>query len=251
MVAPNGARLGTADHYALPVTIEDIVETAILCRDAGADGLHAHVRDAHGKHVLDAGLYLELLAECDRQLPRFYTQITTEAVGKYTPSQQAQLVRDVEPKAVSVALKEMACEGSEKIARDFYYWAAEAKIEVQHILYDDNEIGKLADLIERDFIPDSSLQLLFVLGRYKPNQQSEPQQINPFVDAMNAHFTNSQILDWAVCAFGKNESKCLSHAAKMGGKTRVGFENNLLNMDGSIATDNAERVAEIFRCTQF
>ncbi len=251
MVAPNGARLGTADHHALPVTIEKIVETAILCRDAGADGQHVHVRDGQEKHVLDAGLYLELLAECDRQLPGFYTQITTEAVGIYTPSQQAQLVRDVEPKAVSVALKEMAGGGSEKIARDFYHWANEAKIEVQHILYDASEIGKLADLIARNIIPDSTSHLLFVLGRYTSKQQSEPQQIHSFISAMNMHFPSPQLIDWAVCAFGKNESKCLSQAAKMGGKTRVGFENNLLNLDGSTANDNAERVAEIMRCTQF
>ena len=200
---------------------------------------------------LDAGLYLELLAECDRQLPGFYTQITTEAVGLYTPSQQVQLVRDVEPKAVSVALKEMTGEGNEKIAREFYHWADEAKIEVQHILYDEAEIGNLADLIARDVIPDSSIRFLFVLGRYTSNQQSEPQQINPFVGAMNVHFPNSQTIDWAVCAFGRNESKCLAEAAKLGGKTRVGFENNLLNLDGSIAYDNAERVAEILKSTQF
>ena len=46
MVAPNGARLTKADHPTLPVTIEETVAAALAARAAGADGLHAHVRDA-------------------------------------------------------------------------------------------------------------------------------------------------------------------------------------------------------------
>ena len=107
MVAPNGARLTKADHPALPVTIDETVACAIACRNAGADGLHAHVRDAEQRHVLDAGLYSELLAEMTRQLPGFYAQITTEAVGQYSPAQQRSLVETVRPKAVSIGLREI------------------------------------------------------------------------------------------------------------------------------------------------
>ena len=58
MVAPNGARLGKADHPALPVTIAEIVACAAACWHAGAGGIHAHVRDADlvitGEGFLDA-----------------------------------------------------------------------------------------------------------------------------------------------------------------------------------------------------
>ena len=79
MVAPNGARRTKSDHPALPITIEELVETAMACQQAGADGLHAHVRDADGRHILDAGLYNELLAELNSATPDLYIQITTEA----------------------------------------------------------------------------------------------------------------------------------------------------------------------------
>ncbi len=36
-----------------------------------------------------------------------------------------------------------------------------------------------------------------------------------------------------------------SEAVGHGGKIRVGFENNFINQDGSIATDNQTRVAEM------
>ena len=86
MVAPNGARRGKADHPALPVTIPEIVACAADCFAAGADGLHAHVRDGAGEHVLDAGLYAELMTELARTVPGMPVQITTEAVGRYTPA---------------------------------------------------------------------------------------------------------------------------------------------------------------------
>ncbi|MEM8916119.1 MAG: 3-keto-5-aminohexanoate cleavage protein, partial [Pseudomonadota bacterium] len=113
MVAPNGARRTKADHPALPVTIPEIVATAKACFEAGADGLHAHVRDGDQRHVLDAGLYRELLSELSAQVPDLAVQITTEAVGQYSPPEQRAVVREVMPKAVSVALSEMLSDGDE------------------------------------------------------------------------------------------------------------------------------------------
>ena len=111
MIAPNGARKGKADHPALPVTIAETVKTALACQEAGADGIHAHVRDAKGKHILDAGLYSELLDELTKQTPDLYAQITTEAVGQYSPAEQRAVVEAVEPTAVSISVKEMLSDG--------------------------------------------------------------------------------------------------------------------------------------------
>ena len=88
MVAPNGARRTKADHPALPVSVAETVEAALACHEAGAGGLHAHVRDRQGAHVLDAGLYRELIAEMGLRAPAMAVQITTEAVGRYSPAEQ-------------------------------------------------------------------------------------------------------------------------------------------------------------------
>ena len=107
MVAPNGARRTKADHSALPMTIAETVVAAKACLEAGAGALHAHVRDLTGAHVLDAGLYRELLSEMRVAVPQMQVQITTEAVGKYTPEEQRELVYKVKPDAVSIAIREM------------------------------------------------------------------------------------------------------------------------------------------------
>jgi len=242
MVAPNGARRTTADHPALPVTIPQIVATAKACFAAGAGGIHAHVRDAEQAHVLDAGLYAELIAELAREVPGMAAQITTEAVGRYTPEEQRAVVRAVRPQMVSVALREMIPDADTTEAARFYCWAHEAQIAVQHILYAPEEVTRLAALVTEGAVPRSDLQLLFVLGRYAKDQESDPADLKPFVEVLGE---TGLVADWAICAFGRGETAALEAAFRAGGKARVGFENSLWNADGSLAADNAERVGAI------
>lgn len=242
MVAPNGARRGRDDHRALPITITEIVETAVECHAAGAGAIHAHVRDAGGKHVLDAGLYSELLVELSRAVPDMVVQITTEAVGIYSADAQRQLVRDVMPRFVSIALKEIIDGTDEQTVANFFAWASEAQIGVQHILYAPEELEKFIDFVARGIIPAADLEALFVLGRYSKGQQSDPRDIDPFLQVRGEAMDS---LPFAVCAFGQQETDCLVYAAGKGGKTRIGFENSLYNRDGSLADSNAQRVREL------
>lgn len=242
MVAPNGARLTRADHPALPVTIPQIVDCAIACYDAGADGIHAHVRDADQGHVLDKGLYRELLSELNRMLPGFYVQITTEAVGRYTPAEQRALVKSVRPRAVSIALREMTDGEDDATLRTFYHDCHTARIGVQHILYDETDITKLAEMVSAGIIPATGLQTLIVLGRYTAGQTSLPADLEAPARLLHHALPNT---DWAVCAFGAQETDCLLAARALGGKARIGFENNRINRDGSTAQNNAQRVAEL------
>jgi 3-keto-5-aminohexanoate cleavage enzyme len=242
MVAPNGARLTRADHPALPVTIAETIETARACFDAGAGGIHAHVRDADGRHVLDAGLYRNLLDGLREAVPGMACQITTEAVGRYSPAEQIALVRDVRPQMVSVALRELTSEGWNAEAEAFYQWCAMRGIAVQHILYDPADLDALAAHVTGDRLPARHLQLLFVLGRYAEHQTADPADLDGFIAGLARHGLEA---DWAVCAFGQTETDILARTLSLGGKVRVGFENNLINRNGTTAASNAERVAEI------
>lgn len=242
MLAPNGARRTRADHPALPMTIAETVAAAQAGFGAGAGALHAHVRDESGAHVLDAGLYRELIAEMALAVPGMPVQITTEAVGRYRPQDQRALVRAVRPEAVSVCLAEMwPGKGPDAEARAFYQWAAAEGIAVQHICFTPEEVMRLAALAGQGEIP-APVQLLCVLGRYRPPTPARPAMLPGFLDAMTRFATRP---DWAVCAFGPAETDCLLAAARAGGKARVGFENNLIGPDGRPARDNAARVRDL------
>ncbi len=227
------------DHPELPISIRETVTTGAACWDAGATGLHAHVRDAKGAHVLDADLYRELIAEMTTVCPNMLVQITTEAVGRYSPAQQRQIVRAVMPAAVSVSIREMLADG---LVPDFYHWANEAEIAVQHILYGAEDIALLDQETTAGRIPKEDLQALVVLGRYSNRQRSDPNALEPLVEQLRQVAPD---VDWAACAFGRSETECLGRAFELGGKVRVGFENNLFDAGGKLAKNNATRVAEI------
>ncbi len=250
MVAPNGARLGKHDHAALPVTINEISSCARDCHVAGAGAIHAHVRDEEQNHVLDSGLYRELIAEVAHQAPGMDVQITTEAAGKYSPEQQRKLVREVRPAAVSVSLAEMFSDHDNTAAIGFYQWASAAGIAVQHILYDTDEFSHFIKLAKLSEIPSRSHQILFVLGRYSKTGDSRPDELEPFLQTMNAE-ASALDLDWAVCAFGQHQLQCLIEAMKRGGKARVGFENGLWLGNGYVARDNADLVDDLVRQIAF
>lgn len=240
MVAPNGARKTRQDHPALPVSIEQTVDEAVRCHAAGATVLHAHVRGKQDEHVLDTGLYQELISEMKRRAPDMLVQITTEAVGVYTPEQQVACVQTVVPEMASVSLKEMTSDFTElDYAKRFYNWTSEAGIHIQHILFSDEELAQFLRLKQSGVIPASHRCVLFVLGRYAVNFQSDPVGLDPFLARDQAG------LDWFVCAFGAKEQACVSAAISHGGHARIGFENNLQLPNGETAASTAELVVEL------
>ncbi len=242
MVAPNGARKTKEDHPNLPVTIAEVVTEAARCYTAGAGAVHAHVRDAEGAHVLDAGLYSELLQELATQVPEMVAQITTEAVGRYSPEEQRACVAAVKPRCVSIALREMTPGQDDAVLRRFYHDLCAEDVNVQHILYAPEEITQLAHFVQSGVIPAQNSEMLIVLGRYQKDQQSTADDLPPFI----SNFPSlPHQLPWAICAFGSRETECLKTAISLGGKTRIGFENNIFNADGSVAETNAMRVSEL------
>ena len=240
MVAPNGAKKTKNDHPQLPVTITEITDTAIACFQAGARGIHAHIRDENQNHILDTGLYRQLIRAIKTALPDMFVQITTESVGIYTPEEQIELVKNLRPEACSCALKEILRLKDHDKASEFYHWAHDHDIAVQHIIYSPTELEQFMMLERQNFFAQAPKQLLFVLGRYSADFQSHPDDLDDFLNLMG-----NISYDWAVCGFGQSESLILEKSLRHGGKCRVGFENSLHNKDGSIARDNAERVAEI------
>lgn len=244
MVAPNGARRTKADHPELPMSIPEIVATARKCFQAGAGAIHAHVRHPEkGTHVLDAALYKELIIALKRAVPHMMVQISTEAVGQYLPPEQMEMVRRTLPEAASIALKELLPRESDEYgALEFYHWCTNQHIAVQHILYDAPDVRRLASLVKGNIIPSENLSVLYVLGRYSKNLESEPSDLASFLEAAKLFHSPP---DWMVCAFGQSETDALKATLKAGGKVRVGFENSLYNTQGERAPSNEDRVAEI------
>lgn len=242
-VAPNGARKTQADHPAIPITPAELAATAAAAEVAGAAMIHLHVRDADLKHSIDVGAYREATAALRESVgDRMIIQVTSEAVGIFTRQQQMAMVRELQPEAVSLAIREIIPEGGEAEAGEFLAWLIDAAILPQYILYAPEDVERFGRLQESGVIPPGPAFLLFVLGRYTAGQRSVPNDLLPYLSTIEAWPAAAQ-LPWAVCAFGTREIACVTAAATLGGHARVGFENNLFLPSGAQARDNAELVA--------
>ncbi|MDF1749604.1 MAG: 3-keto-5-aminohexanoate cleavage protein [Alphaproteobacteria bacterium] len=243
-VAPNGARKTKADHPALPMTADEIGQTAAACREVGAVMIHLHVRTAEGVHTLDAGLYRDAIAAVRREAGAdFIVQVTSEAVGLYKPDEQRAMVKSVRPEAVSLAIRELcATPQDEPEFAAFTAWMAQESIHPQYILYDAADVARFADLQRRGVLSADGDFVLYVLGRYSKSLTSEPSDLLPFLTMAQAE---ALVNPWAICAFGPKEAACGLTAAALGGHCRLGFENNLRLANGEIASDNAHLIAQV------
>ncbi len=248
-VAPNGARKTHADHPALPITPDELAACARQCVDAGAAMLHLHVRRPDGTHSLEPEDYRPAIAAVQRAVgDALVIQITTEAVGIYTPEQQMASVRALQPEAISAALRELAPDAAhEAEAARFFGELAAARTAIQYILYSADDVVRYRDLRARGVLPDTPHWVLFVLGRYSAGQRSDPSDLLPFLQAWAEGGDITANVPWAMCAFGPREAECALSAALLGGHARLGFENNMALPDGSTAPDNAALVTNLRR----
>ena len=237
--APNGATRTKADHPALPITAAEIARTAAEIAEAGAALIHVHVRDADGRHLLDAEAYRAVTAAIRIEVgERLVVQITSEAAGRYAAPEQMAVVRETRPEAVSLALREIVPDAAaEAAAAAFFAWARRERVLLQIILYEPAEVIRYAELKARGVFGEGGDFPLFVLGRYTPGQVSAPADLLPFLAV-----AGEGVPLWSICAFGPRENACALAAAALGGHVRVGFENSLLAPDGRPAESNAAQI---------
>jgi 3-keto-5-aminohexanoate cleavage enzyme len=203
--------------------------------------LHLHVRDADGGHSLSPAAYADAMDKVRAVIGRdMVIQITTEAVGRFSPQEQMDTVRAVRPEAASMALRELApAEEDNETFTAFLKDLQEEHIAAQIILCDRADLDRLIALAQSGAVDASALSVLYVLGRYTQNQTSNPVDLLAYLGVREPPFR-----DWMMCAFGANELRCAALAALLGGHVRVGFENNLYLAGGKLAARNADLVAQ-------
>lgn len=261
-VAPNGARKLKKDHPNIPLTAKELGEEAKRCVEEGAVLFHLHVRDEKGNHSLSVDHYRAAIDEIrDKVGNKIIIQTTTENCGIYTPEQQMQMVKTLKPEAISVAIREIIPDRNNiSAAKDFLFWVYQNNIMPQYILYSPEEVRYFIELCNKDIIPQKKKFVLFVLGKKNAPQTestyAKPEDLKPFLEVRDQSPEVSKFLTpdprsltsdpliWAICAFGGNENACMLEAVKHGGHIRIGFENNHLMKDGSVATYNSSLVRQ-------
>lgn len=99
-VAPTGAETAKSDAPGLPVTLDELVDTARACEVAGARMIHVHVRDEQARPSLDLGRLVDTVGAL-REATDLVVQLSTG--GSVHDGEDARLqVLDAAPDSASL-----------------------------------------------------------------------------------------------------------------------------------------------------
>ncbi len=238
-VAATGAEADKGRVPALPVTLDELTETAVRCRQAGAAVIHVHIRDDDAKPTLDVSRLKDTVAAL-RAATDLIVQLSTG--GAVTDGFDARLaVLDAAPDACSLTCGTVNF-GDDVFAnpwgfvKDLYLLTKERSVVPEFELFDFGHIAALHRLLG-EFGPPAGGHVHCDLVMGVPGGM--PGDAATLVAAVQALPGGAT---WSATGIGRTTLPVLFGALSAGGHLRVGMEDTLTYSRGRPVTGNAELV---------
>ncbi|MCO5985126.1 3-keto-5-aminohexanoate cleavage protein [Actinoallomurus spadix] len=249
-VAPTGAETDKADAPALPVTLDELVQTAKECEAAGAAVIHVHIRDAEARPTLDLGRLKDTVAAL-RASTNLIVQLSTG--GAVTDPYEHRLqVLDAEPDACSLTCGTVNF-GDDVFMNpwsfmvELYRRTQERQVVPEFELFDLGHIAALHRLLDKYGPPyGGHVHCDLVMG-VPGGMPGDARTLVAAVEALPAGAT------WSATGIGRTTLPVMYAALSAGGHLRVGMEDTLTYAKGRPVTANAElveRAATLARIAQ-
>ena len=238
-VAPTGAESDKAAVPALPVTLDELVTTAVECRAAGAAVIHVHIRDEAARPTLDLGRLKETVRAL-REHTDLIVQLSTG--GAVTDSFSDRLaVLEAAPDACSLTCGTVNF-GDEVFAnpwpfiRELYARTQAAGVVPEFELFDLGQVATLHRLLDELGPPHGGhVHCDLVMG--VPGGM--PGTVAALVAAVAALPAGAT---WSATGIGRASLPVLLAALAGGGHLRVGMEDTTSFAHRRPVTGNAELV---------
>ncbi len=238
-VAPTGAESDKAAVPALPVTLDELVATAVECRAAGAAVIHVHIRDAVARPTLDLAR-LKDTVQALRDSTDLIIQLSTG--GAVTDSFADRLaVLGAEPDACSLTCGTVNF-GDEVFAnpwpfmRELYARTQAAGVVPEFELFDLGQVAALHRLLDELGSPHGGHVHCDLVMGVPGGMPGDAATLVAAVAALPAGAT------WSATGIGRSSLPVLFAALAAGGHLRVGMEDTTSFARGRPVTGNAELV---------
>jgi uncharacterized protein (DUF849 family) len=249
-VAPTGAESAKADAPALPVTLDELVQTARECEAAGAAVIHVHIRDDEAQPTLDLGRLRDTV-QALRTATGLIVQLSTG--GAVTDPYQDRLrVLDAGPDACSLTCGTVNF-GADVFMNpwpfivELYQRTQELEIVPEFELFDLGHVATLHRLLDKHGPPyGGHVHCDLVMG-VPGGMPGDARTLVAAVAALPAGAT------WSATGVGRTTLPVMYAALAAGGHLRVGMEDTLTFARGRPVTGNAElveRAATLSRLAQ-
>ncbi|MBG6093307.1 3-keto-5-aminohexanoate cleavage protein [Actinomadura viridis] len=238
-VAPTGAESAKADVPALPVTLDELVQTARECEAAGAAVVHVHVRDGDARPTLDP-VRLRDTVQALREATGLIVQLSTG--GAVTDSYEDRLrVLEAGPDGCSLTCGTVNF-GDEVFMNpwpfmvELYRRTQEMEVVPEFELFDLGHIAALHRLLDGHGAPyGGHVHCDLVMG-VPGGMPGDARTLVAAVEALPAGAT------WSATGVGRTSLPVMYAALAAGGHLRVGMEDTLTYAKGRPVTANAELV---------
>lgn len=245
-VAPTGAELSKADFPQLPTTLEELVETALTCENAGASMIHLHLRDRAHQPTLDHG-YLSAAVAALREQTDLVIQLSTGG-SVHDPLDARLTVLDADPDSCSLTcgttnFGDDVFLNPYGFMSDLYVQAQEREVVPEFELFDLGHVASLARLIDAHGLPfGGRVHVDFVTG-VPGGMPGSPAALLSAVALLPPEVTS-----WSATGIGRAHLPIAAAALAAGGHLRVGMEDNVVLARGVPVQHNrqlVERAAEL------
>jgi len=241
-VAPTGNVPTKEMNPHLPVTPDEIAETAVRCRAAGASLIHVHARDAAGQPTLDPAVFARIHERIAARSD-LIVQLSTGGRAGMDTEARAAAVRRLRPEMASLTTGSMnfpdrVYANPFSVIEHLAAAMQEAGSKPEMEIFEAGMIANALRLAEAG-LATPPLHFDFVLG----SRGSLP------ASAKNLLFLAESIpsgATWTVAGLGRWQLPLAALAIVMGGHVRVGLEDNLYYRKGELAS-NEQLVARVAR----
>ncbi len=244
-VAPTGAEADKSRHPALPVTLDELVDTARECEAAGASVIHVHIRDDEARPTLDLAR-LKNTVQALREATTLIVQLSTG--GAVTDSFADRLaVLDAGPDGCSLTCGTVNF-GDEvfmnpwPFIRDLYARTQQLGVVPEFELFDLGHVATLHRLLDELGAPyGGHVHCDLVMG-VPGGMPGDAASLVGAVEALPAGAT------WSATGIGRTALPVMFAALSAGGHLRVGMEDTTSYARGRPVTGNAglvERAAAL------
>ncbi|MFA1537676.1 3-keto-5-aminohexanoate cleavage protein [Actinomadura monticuli] len=238
-VAPTGAESAKADVPALPVTLDELVQTAKECEAAGAAVIHVHIRDDDARPTLDLSRLRDTVTAL-RESTGLIVQLSTG--GAVTDPYEDRLrVLDALPDMCS-----LTC-GTVNFGDDVFMnpWpfmvklhkrAQELEVVPEFELFDLGQVTALHRLLDKYGLPyGGHVHCDLVMG-VPGGMPGDARTLVAAVEALPPGAT------WSATGIGRTSLPVMFAALSAGGHLRVGMEDTVTLAKGQPVTANAQLV---------
>ena len=241
--AITGSRITRETAPYIPITPEEIVRSAIECRQAGASIVHIHVRDPDtGLGTQDLDIFKQVVEPLREKTDLVLCLTTSGIPGRNIPIEERLAPLDLKPELASFDAGSINLGDSVFINSPEFLERAAEEMRTRGIK-PELEIFDLGMLItcrrlldEKKIDPPAHFQLVLGTPWGAP---ASPKSL------LNLHDYLPPAATWSVIGIGQGHLPMSMMALAMGGHIRVGMEDNIYYSKGVLARTNAEFVERI------